>query len=57
LEAAERLSVSPQTISRLIGEGKLDAIRVGVRKIAVSEASVEKYLENCQVIPMKEIEG
>jgi excisionase family DNA binding protein len=55
-EAAERLAVSPQTVSRLIGQGRLDAIRVGVRKIAVSEVSIEQYLANCEVIPIKENE-
>jgi excisionase family DNA binding protein len=41
--AAERLSVSVQTISRLIRRKELDAIRVG-RNVRVTVESVEQFL-------------
>jgi excisionase family DNA binding protein len=50
VQTAEYLNVSPQTVSRLIADGKLTAIRVGVRKLAVTLSSVERYLVTCKII-------
>jgi excisionase family DNA binding protein len=44
LEAAKRLGVSDQTVSRLIRAGKLRGRKVTPRRVVVEEASVEEYL-------------
>lgn len=41
--AADRLSVSVQTVTRLIRRKELDAIRVG-RNVRVTVASIERFL-------------
>lgn len=43
-EAAKLLSVSTQTVSRLIKGGRLVAVRVGKRHVRVTAASVEAYI-------------
>lgn len=43
-EAAKRLGVSEQTISRLIKRGRLDAVKIGDRAVIVTEESIQQLL-------------
>ena len=44
-ECANRLSVSVQTITRWIKEKRLVAVRLGLRRIGVTSASVEAIIK------------
>ena len=44
-EVANRLSVSAQTVYRLIDNGELPAIRVGRHRLRVEEQSLERFIE------------
>jgi len=44
-ESALRLSVSVQTVSKWIKEGRLVAVPLGVRRIGVTVASVKAIIE------------
>ncbi len=43
--AAERLGVAPKTLRNWIDAGKLNVYRVGGRAIRVSEAEIERVLQ------------
>lgn len=45
-EAAERLGVSRRQVYYLIERGDLPSVIVGERRICVSEADLEEYIEN-----------
>ena len=47
---AERLAVQPLTIYRLVGQGKIQAVRVG-RTIRFEPSAVEAFLESVRVGP------
>ncbi len=47
---AERLSVKPLTIYRLVAEGKLPAVRIG-RSIRFNPDRIEAFLTSVQVGP------
>ena len=47
---AERLAVQPLTIYRLVGQGKIQAVRVG-RTIRCEPSAVEAFLESVRVGP------
>jgi excisionase family DNA binding protein len=47
---AEKLAVQPLTIYRLIGQGKIRAVRVG-RSIRFEPSAVEAFLESVAVGP------
>jgi excisionase family DNA binding protein len=49
-EVADRLGVHPETIRRLIHDGRLDAVRVG-RVLRVAGASLEGFLARQRVKP------
>ena len=44
-EVANRLSVSAQTVYRLIDNGELPAIRVGRHRLRVEEQALERFIE------------
>ena len=48
-EVAEILACSGQTVSRLIKQGKLLAVKVGVRKIGITPDSFRAFLEGIGV--------
>lgn len=49
-EAAERLGVSPTTVTRLINSNKIETVSVGKREVIKTEA-VDKYLSSANLIP------
>ena len=49
-EVADRLGVHPETIRRLIHDGRLDAVRVG-RVLRVDADSLEGFLARMRVKP------
>lgn len=49
-EVADALGVHPETIRRLIHDGRLDAIRVG-RVLRVRRPELERFLESQRVRP------
>ena len=49
-EVAGRLGVHPETIRRLIHDGRLDAVRVG-RLLRVGAADVETFLTRQRIKP------
>lgn len=49
-EVADALGVHPETIRRLIHDGRLDAVRVG-RSLRVAPASLDGFLERQRVKP------
>jgi excisionase family DNA binding protein len=51
-EVAGRLGVHPETIRRLIHEGRLDAVRVG-RALRVSAVEVDRWVERQSVRPVR----
>ena len=51
-DVAVRLGVHPETIRRLIHEGRLDAVRVG-RLLRVSASDVDEFLERQRVKPVR----
>jgi excisionase family DNA binding protein len=51
-EVADRLGVHPETIRRLIHDGRLDAIRVG-RVLRVDGAALEGFLARMRVKPAR----
>jgi excisionase family DNA binding protein len=51
-EVASRLGVHPETVRRLIHDGRLDAIRVG-RVLRVESASFHGFLATQRVKPSK----
>lgn len=44
-QVAELLKVSPQTVRRLIREGQLKAVRVGIQ-LRVKKEELDRFLEN-----------
>jgi excisionase family DNA binding protein len=46
-QTADQLSVSTQTIDRLIESGKLACVRVGKRRVAIPASSLAAYVEKC----------
>lgn len=44
-QVAEQLGISTETVRRLIREGRMQAMRVSERCLAVSEAALAAYLE------------
>jgi len=53
-EAAERLTVSPETIGRYVRTGVLPGYRVGPRRLAIPEAAVETYLASSKCVTHNE---
>jgi excisionase family DNA binding protein len=51
-EVASRLGVHPETVRRLIHDGRLDAVRVG-RVLRVDSTSLHGFLVNQRVKPTK----
>jgi excisionase family DNA binding protein len=51
-EVANRLGVHPETIRRLIHDGRLDAVRVG-RVLRVESRSVDGFLARQRVKPTR----
>ena len=51
-EVAGRLGVHPETIRRLIHEGKLDAVRVG-RVLRVHKHAVDSFLARQRIKPAR----
>jgi excisionase family DNA binding protein len=51
-EVASRLGVHPETVRRLIHDGRLDAVRVG-RVLRVEPASLEVFLARQRVRPQR----
>jgi len=49
-EVADALGVHPETIRRLIHDGRLDAIRIG-RVLRVRRAELDRFLESQRVRP------
>ncbi len=47
-EAAERLSVSPRTIRRLIAEGKIRAYQIR-RAVRISESDLQAYKKSARI--------
>lgn len=52
-EAASEMSVSPETIRKLLGRGELRGHRVG-RAIRVYQESVEDYQRRHEIVPKSE---
>jgi excisionase family DNA binding protein len=42
---ANRLSVSLQSVSRLIKDAKLEAVKIGTRRVGITLASYESYVK------------
>ena len=55
-EVANRLGVHPETVRRLIHDGRLDAVRVG-RVLRVDSDSLQGFLLNQRVKPIKLLEA
>lgn len=53
-EVANRLGVHPETVRRLIHDGRLDAVRVG-RVLRVESDSLQSFLLNQRIKPTKPI--
>lgn len=51
-EVARRLGVHPETIRRLIHDGRLDAVRIG-RVLRVEASALESFLERQRVKPQR----
>ena len=51
-EVADRLGVHPETIRRLIHDGRLEAVRVG-RVLRVAAADVAAFIERQRVKPRR----
>jgi excisionase family DNA binding protein len=51
-EVADQLGVHPETIRRLIHDGRLDAVRVG-RVLRVHRDAVDKFLARQRVKPAR----
>jgi excisionase family DNA binding protein len=51
-EVADRLGVHPETVRRLIHDGRLDAIRVG-RVLRVHRVAVDRFLARQRVKPSR----
>jgi excisionase family DNA binding protein len=51
-EVATRLGVHPETVRRLIHDGRLDAVRVG-RVLRVDAASLQTFLAQQRVRPVR----
>jgi excisionase family DNA binding protein len=47
-DAAERLRVSPDTVRRLIADGRMIAYKFG-RSLRISLSSLEAYIRSCEV--------
>lgn len=52
-EAAERLDVSHDTISRMIERGELPAIRVSERIVRIPTPALERYEEGRTIVPRR----
>ena len=48
-EVASALAVSDQTVSRMIKDGRLKSVKVGVRRIAVTADSFRAFLDSIGV--------
>jgi excisionase family DNA binding protein len=44
-DAAERLGISAQTVSRLIRAGEVKSCRIGERRVMVDGASLDAYIQ------------
>jgi excisionase family DNA binding protein len=55
-DVASRLGVHPETVRRLIHDGRLDAVRVG-RVLRVDSTSLRGFLVNQRVKPSKFIQA
>jgi excisionase family DNA binding protein len=51
-QVADRLGVHPETIRRLIHDGRLDAVRIG-RVLRVGGASLDGFLARQRVKPVR----
>ena len=47
-EGARRLDVSPSTFRRYITAGRIHAIRVGPRRVAVEEAEIDRVIDEAE---------
>ena len=47
-ETSERLDVSPDTVRRLIADGKMVAYKFG-RSLRISLSSLEAYIRSCEI--------
>ena len=47
-DAAEQISVSTDTIRRLINRGVLSCVRVGSRAVRVKQTEIDAYIERGQ---------
>ena len=52
-EALRTLGVTPARLERLIGEGKLPAVREGIR-ILIPRHAILEYLSQVSAVPIKE---
>lgn len=55
-EVANRLGVHPETVRRMIHDGRLDAVRVG-RVLRVESDSLQSFLQNQRIKPTKLIKA
>lgn len=50
-EAAEMLSVSIETIRRMVRDGRLSPLNLGIRKLIFSEAEIRRAIDAGAVTP------
>lgn len=56
-QVAERLNISPATISSWVSEGRIPAYRFGERRgIRIHEADLQKFIEASRIMPGEVIE-
>jgi len=44
---AGRLNVSPSMVYQLIAQGRLSAIRLGIRALRIPEKALDEYVRSC----------
>jgi excisionase family DNA binding protein len=47
-DVPERLNISEGTVRRLIRDGRLKTLKIGLRATVVTEADLTAYIESCR---------
>ena len=49
-ETAQRLNVSPSTFRRYVGDGRIQAIRLGPGRVGILESEIDRFLDDAEKV-------